>query len=323
VRRLIITSGDPDGIGYEVTAKALFNLGPQKGYQFIVFKSQNPNDTRYLRLLKRKFSVHRAATLYEALKLPVSKSSDLIEIRSKDSAAHWVVVGALACKEGLGHALITAPLSKGLIRRSGFRDLGHTQILSRLSRTKNVFMSFLGCHFHVLLMTGHLPIKSVSRALTPNLIRSSLREALRLRCYLPREQRRLPVAVLGLNPHAGESGLIGNEERIIHRELRRMNLKKKDVIGPLVPDVAFLEENQKKYSLFLALYHDQGLIPFKMRHGFDGGAHFTAGLPFIRTSVDHGTAKDIYGKNKAKYGSMKDAITWAIRFDRAKRGGRK
>ena len=107
---------------------------------------------------------------------------------------------------------------------------------------------------------------------------------------------------MGLNPHAGEKGIIGNCEADLFRKLPSA------FSGPLVPDAAFLKKNWKTYSLYLCLYHDQGLIPFKLVHGQDSGVHITLGLPFLRTSVDHGTAEDIFNKNVANHASMLEAI---------------
>ena len=116
------------------------------------------------------------------------------------------------------------------------------------------------------------------------------------------------IAVLGLNPHAGEGGLIGNLEKTLFARLP------KGVVGPLVPDAAFLKKNWPLYSIFVCLYHDQGLIPFKMQHGQDSGAHLTLGLAFVRTSVDHGTAVDIFNKNVANPNSMLEAIKLNIQL---------
>ncbi|MES2962733.1 MAG: 4-hydroxythreonine-4-phosphate dehydrogenase PdxA, partial [Bdellovibrionota bacterium] len=121
-----------------------------------------------------------------------------------------------------------------------------------------------------------------------------------------------------LNPHAGEEGLIGESELDVHAKALAFAAEKKIAVeGPLVPDAAFFEKNWKRYSVFVANYHDQGLIPFKMIHGQESGIHVTMGLPFVRTSVDHGTAKDIFGKDKADPRSMYQALEWAIRLSRA------
>jgi len=144
---------------------------------------------------------------------------------------------------------------------------------------------------------------------------SALESANKLRLQLPVAQQKKPIAVLGLNPHAGEDSLIGTEERdIISRALTEALKAKIPVAGPLVPDAAFFEENWKKYSVYLAMYHDQGLIPFKTVHGQKSGVHISLGLPFVRTSVDHGTAKDIFGKYKAIANSMLDAVQACIKL---------
>ena len=121
------------------------------------------------------------------------------------------------------------------------------------------------------------------------------------------------MALVGINPHAGEDGLIGNEELDVFLEAIKIAKSKKIPIeGPLVPDAAFLKENWSKFSVYICPYHDQGLIPFKLVHGHKSGVHITMGLPFIRTSVEHGTAKKLFGKNKAYYESMLEAIKWSI-----------
>jgi 4-hydroxy-L-threonine phosphate dehydrogenase PdxA len=121
--------------------------------------------------------------------------------------------------------------------------------------------------------------------------------------------------LLGLNPHAGEKGIIGSEEgQVFSHALSSVRAAGMKVFGPLSPDAAFMKENWKQYSLYVCCYHDQGLIPFKMIHGQDDGVHVTVGLPFIRTSVDHGTAKDIFGKNRANPQSMLAAIKLAADF---------
>jgi 4-hydroxythreonine-4-phosphate dehydrogenase len=139
-----------------------------------------------------------------------------------------------------------------------------------------------------------------------------------MRRVLDKKPASRPLALLGLNPHAGEEGIIGDTEKKIHHSViesaRERGVK---IEGPLVPDAAFFEKNWSEYSVYIANYHDQGLIPFKMIHGQESGIHLTMGLPFVRTSVDHGTAKDIFGKNKADASSMTLAIEWAIRLSRS------
>jgi len=148
--------------------------------------------------------------------------------------------------------------------------------------------------------------------LTSEVLEIALNQALKLRKILKKPLQKLPVALVGLNPHAGESGLLGSEEISTFQPLLK---KLKEVVGPLPPDTAFLKQNWNKFSVFVCPYHDQGLIPFKMIHGTQG-FHLTFGLTFVRTSVDHGTAFDIYGKNKADGSSMLDAIKACIAMSR-------
>jgi 4-hydroxythreonine-4-phosphate dehydrogenase len=306
--RVAITTGDVDGIGLEVTAKALNYLGPQARTQFYLFRSA---DSPKFRLAK--FERVQTANIAEALEVPCKKNQ-VIEIVQKTSPANWVEDVAKSCLKTEFHSMVTAPLSKQEIQNSGFSDLGHTDILKRVSNKQCAFMTFIGPKFNVLLVSGHIPIEKIQASLTVDLLDEALGAAQEARTLLSSAQSKRPLALLGLNPHAGDLGLIGDFEDRVLRPWLKASSKKAPLIGPLVPDAAFLPENWKRFSFYLALYHDQGLIPFKMAHGFDVGAHLTLGLPIRRSSVDHGTAKDIFGKNKAKPGSMIEALKWGVRL---------
>lgn len=311
--RIALTTGDIDGIGFEVTAKALHNLGPQKNVQFILWRHESA-PTRYLKLLDQKFERITVDSFEEALKID---GSYLIDIDSDLSPAKWVEISAKACFKKRIQAMATGPLSKTSIKEAGLKDLGHTDILKRVSSIRHAHMGFAGEHFNVVLATGHLPVKEISRHISFNVLAEALLNANTLRQALPAARKNKPIALLGLNPHAGEQGLIGTEERLYFPELLAFAKERAiPVVGPLVPDAAFFAQNWKRYSIYLATYHDQGHIPFKMAHGQDSGVHITLGIPFVRTSVDHGTAKDIFGKNKANPNSMIDAIRWAVKLAR-------
>lgn len=308
-----ITSGDHDGIGTEVVTKALRQLGPQKGVQFYLWRSPAcPKED--LRRVDAKFNRVVVTGWPEALKERADRPKTLIDINSPMPPAKWVETAANAALFGKIDAIATGPLSKTSIVESGFRELGHTEILQKVSKVPRVHMAFLGNQFNVLLATGHKPLKEVSKELSPDVIDSALRQALELRTRLPRGLRSKPIALLGLNPHAGEKNLIGDEEsRILTPTVALFRQAGHPVEGPLVPDAAFLPHEVKNYSVFVCCYHDQGLIPFKMAHG-PKGVHLSMGLPFVRTSVDHGTAKDLFGRNKADPASMVEAIRWAIKL---------
>ncbi len=265
-----ITTGDVDGIGLEITTKAL-EAAPS-GDRYLVYASEYKSSAWQKKLLKLK-------------------NVELL-IRT-DAPAQWVKEAAELCLKKQYRALITGPMSKN--------PTGHTEILQKVSQSRRVQMCFLGTRFHVILATGHIPISKVSNSIDESLICDSLDFALKLRSRLKLKK---PVGILGLNPHSGENGNIGKEDLNIRSWIKKF----KNVEGPLVPDVAFQKFN---YSVYVALYHDQGLIPFKALHTFSEGTHLTLGIPFLRTSVDHGTAKDIFNTGKADPGSMISALAWA------------
>jgi 4-hydroxythreonine-4-phosphate dehydrogenase len=315
--KIAITTGDLDGIGLEIAEKALLKMGPQKGVHFLIWRSP-VSYPKNLHKLEKKFRLVSFTSPIKALRYLLSegiKSNHLVEIISSESPALWVEQTALWCQEKKIHGIVTGPLSKTEISRVGLKDVGHTDILKRITKSKRVHMGFLGSKFNVVLATAHIPISKISSCLSVGEILAGIEAAESLRQQLPRNLQKKPLGVLGLNPHAGEEGLIGQEELLyLNKALQEAAKKKIPVIGPLVPDVAFLEENWKKYSVFLAMYHDQGLIPFKVVHGQKSGVHISLGLPFVRTSVDHGTAKAIFGKNIAIANSMSDAIQTCLRL---------
>ncbi|MFN9068104.1 MAG: PdxA family protein, partial [Bdellovibrionales bacterium] len=265
------------------------------------------SEVRYLRRLQKKFNILRIEHRDQLSQAKLDKNT-IIDLVLPTAPPFWVKEAAELCIKKHLSGMITAPLSKELIQKSGFSYAkGHTEILQKVSRCSQVNMVFIGKYFNVLLVTGHVALNDVPSKLTKSLVKISMQQALRLRQKLPSKQKNKPIALVGLNPHAGEGGLLGTEElKIFSPALSTFN--KKDWAGPLPPDVAFKKENWPLYSVFVCPYHAQGLIPFKLVHGADSGYHLTFGLPFVRTSVDHGTAFDIFGKNRANPSSMIDAI---------------
>ncbi|MDZ4677280.1 MAG: 4-hydroxythreonine-4-phosphate dehydrogenase PdxA [Oligoflexia bacterium] len=315
--RIAITSGDAHGIGPEVVAKALNKIGPRKNVQFLLWRnSEFPK--RDLQRIKKEFKLISTNSWAEALTKMPSSNKELVDICLNSNPATWVEEAASACFFKHLDGLATAPLSKPTIKASGLKDIGHTDILKRISKTQNVYMTFLGSEFNVMLATGHCPISQVSSKLSAHSIETAVLSATRFIKTLHhlgvKNIIKKPLGVLGLNPHAGDAGLIGNEEfEFIQPVLERLKEQKVALEGPLVPDSAFTPNHWARYSLYLALYHDQGLIPFKTVHG-QKGVHVTWGLPFVRTSVDHGTAFDIAGLDKADATSMRLAIEWALKL---------
>ena len=306
MKRVHITTGDPDGIGLEVSLKALSLLGPKKDIQFVLWRTPSANK-EILKLADNRFNrinIKENSLLANREK----KENTLLDITTSSSPTQWVVKATKHClKNKNTEALVTGPLSKIQMKQEGFKEKGHTGLLKNLSHTKDVFMTFIGDLFNVTLLTGHVPLKKVKWN-TRNL-NKCIEMCFKLKPNLSVHQRKKKIGLLGFNPHAGEEGLLGTEELLLKENV--IHRWKNKVEGPLVPDVAFLKENQKKYFIYVCLYHDQALIPFKMTHERKS-FQLSLGLPFTRTSVSHGTAKDIFGKNKADAHSMKRALLWAV-----------
>jgi len=234
------------------------------------------------------------------------------------SAIEYIDTAFSLLKAGAGDALVTAPIHKLSAQRSGFRFAGHTEYLAYLSNTKKFAMMLVGGCLRVVLVTRHIPLKDVSRRLTEAVLCDTIELTYRgLRGLFGIQRPRIGIA--GLNPHAGEGGMLGTEERIIEKAIRKMRARSSAILsGPRSPDIIFHEAYHKKYDAVVAQYHDQGLIPLKMLY-FESGVNLTLGLPFIRTSPDHGTALEIAGKDIADPASMKEAIALAVRLARAPR----
>ncbi len=304
---IAVTTGDADGIGFEVACKALAKVPASSQHQLLLFRSATTKQ-KLSASLERKYKVFRVKSLKEALEIE-ARPKQLIEILSSLPPAEWVRESAQAALTGQIDALCTGPLSKTSPGAGG----GHTGIFRELV-PHPLYMFFLGSKFNVLLLTDHIPLEKLKTHLTPERLGTAIVLAQEFLEKYQKPKAKLPIGVLGINPHAGEAGLLGKEEMSIIEPLLDSMKAKYKVSGPLVPDAAFLPLNWKKYSTYVACYHDQGLIPFKMIHGHEAGVHLTLGLPFVRTSVDHGTAKEIFGKNRAEAGSMIDALKWALKL---------
>ena len=215
------------------------------------------------------------------------------------------------CLDGTYHAVVTAPVHKGVINDAGFAFTGHTEYLADHSGTRKVVMMLAGGGLRVALATTHLPLRAVADAITPAL----LDEVIRI-LYADLQSKfgiiRPRIVVAGLNPHAGESGHLGREEiDVIEPVLERLRREGIDLAGPLPADTLFSRIRVDPCDAVLAMYHDQGLPVLKYA-SFGAGVNITLGLPFIRTSVDHGTALDLAGTGRAEVGSLLAAIEVAM-----------
>lgn len=301
---LVITPGDPRGIGPEVTKKSLLALEKElKSYKILVFG--------------KKFQLSSKLNI-EFIEPPKGFSP------GKQSA--WAIHSATSYIKATGSksALITGPIHKVSFRASGLKFNGHTDYLAFLTGSKNPIMVLANDWFRVALITNHCPLSKVSSSISIKKQITTIESCADF-CREHLGIKNPKIAVLGLNPHAGEDGLLGNEEKkfIIPAMKKALNSARRDnkkltLTGPHSSDSFFAMERKrvlqnKGHDFIIAQYHDQGLIPVKLSD-FSNGLNLTLGLPFIRTSVDHGTAFDIAGKNKADPGSMIYAIRKAIEY---------
>jgi 4-hydroxythreonine-4-phosphate dehydrogenase len=234
-------------------------------------------------------------------------------------AAYEAIVQAVGdVKAGRLQAIATGPISKEAFALAGLKWRGHTELLQDLTGARRVAMLFHTDALKVTLATIHVPLAEVPHALTPD----RLRDAIELTAeWLPRIGIGRPrLAVAGLNPHAGEAGLIGTEDRdVIAPVVRACQARGIDVTGPLPADSLFARWHEPRFDAAIACYHDQGLIPVKLL-GQGRSVNVTLGLPIVRTSVDHGTAYDIAGRGVADHSSLVEAILLAARLTRSDHG---
>lgn len=221
------------------------------------------------------------------------------------------------CLSGEFAAMITAPVHKGVINDAGIPFQGHTEYLQEKSRTPHVVMMLAGGGMRVALATTHHALKDVPGLITADSLETTLRVLDHdLRKYFGIGKPRVLVA--GLNPHAGESGHLGREEiEVIEPVLTKLRSEGMELLGPLPADTLFNPERLKQSDCVLAMYHDQGLPVLKYA-SFGAGVNITLGLPFIRTSVDHGTALDLAGTGEIEVGSLKVAIETALAMARSR-----
>jgi 4-hydroxythreonine-4-phosphate dehydrogenase len=324
--QLGITTGDPAGIGPEISLRAAFDPSIRGQCGLILFGDENILRAQASALnLPFDFEPVSREALHAAGRLPgrgiVHVPARREEITpgtgsqaSGEAAAHNIEECAAACLSGRLDAIVTAPLNKKFLKAAGYPFPGHTEFLAHLAGVEEFAMAFLTERLKVILTTIHLPLRKAIEKITTESVLAKLDITLREFPRLGLPCRR--VAVAGLNPHAGEDGILGSEEgeRIepAVREARRRH-PGVDIQGPLPADTLFYRASQGEFDAVLALFHDQGLGPIKLI-GFGEAVNVTLGLPFVRTSVDHGTAYDIAGKGIARPDSMISALRWAMRL---------
>lgn len=311
MKKIGITIGDPTGIGPEITLKVI-NSYP--GTNTIIVYGNFPIGSKIDNLIKIS-DISEIQNLPESnlFWIPTfqdygfkpgkpSKQSGLSTYNAIKSASED------ALKEKID-AIVTGPLSKHFVQLTYPEFIGHTEFFAKQSLTENFVMSFFSEKINVALLTTHLALKDVSKNLEKNKIINQIRlinNSLKKFFHIKKPE----LALLGLNPHSGEEGSFGNEEqKIFTPVIKQLNEEGVFIDGPFPADT-FFTGNFQKYDIIISAYHDQGLIPFKML-SFSKGVNVTLGLPYIRTSVDHGTAFDIAGKNIASEKSMSEALKLA------------
>ena len=319
--RIGITQGDINGVGYEVILKTFEDPMMLELCTPIIYGS--PKVAAYHRKsldLSTNFSIVNSASEAMPDKLSVVNCTDdevKVEFSKADPEAGKAALSALEkaieeYREGLIDAIVTAPINKHTIQSEEFSFPGHTEYIEeRLGDGEKALMILMKDDLRVALVTGHIPVKDISSTLTKELIEEKLNifnRALRIdfRVECPR------IAVLALNPHAGDHGLLGSEEQeIIIPAMEAARAKGIQCFGPYAADGFMGSDQLMAFDGVLAMYHDQGLAPFKAL-AMDEGVNFTAGLPLVRTSPDHGTAYDIAGKGIASEASFRQAVYTAI-----------
>lgn len=312
-----ISIGDVNGIGPEIIIKSLEDNRILKQFTPVIYGSGKVISYYRKNLNKENFNYQQISHIDKVVHQKINVLNvwdETLEItpgQANETGGKYAVlslqraVGDL--KEGKIDALTTAPLSKDLIQSNEFKFPGHTEYLTEQAGESESVMLLIHESLRVGLVTGHVPLQEVSQQITKEKIISKLNKMIK---SLQKDFgiKKPRIAVLGLNPHAGENGLLGHEEeKVIQPAIDEMKKGHHIISGPLPSDGFFGMHMYKNYDAVLAMYHDQGLTPFKTI-AFEEGVNYTAGLPFVRTSPDHGTAFAIAGKNEADATSFRNAL---------------
>lgn len=316
-----ITIGDLNGIGLEIIMKTFLDNRVMDDIIPIIYgssksmsyhrKALEMNDFNYLTIKKNEEAKPKKVNLINCWNEEVSIS---FGSPSKEGGKYAMKSLELATQDMVSSkldVLVTAPIHKESIQDAGFKFPGHTEFLANLSNVDEALMMMIADELRVALVTSHIPLKEVPKAISKEKITAKLDQLLTtLRKDFGIERPR--IAVLGLNPHAGEMGKLGDEDReIIAPVVQEFTKKGELVFGPFPADGLFGSSNRKNFDAILTMYHDQGLAPFKAL-AFQDGVNYTAGLPIVRTSPDHGTAFEIAGQGKADPSSFRSALFTAI-----------
>ncbi len=322
--------GDPTGIGPEIIVKALSTDEPFRVCRPVVFGDHG--------VLSRAARIQNLSATLEAIdRIPQDGYAprkifffpltqlEVVSLRfghpdraCGEAMVRYIEAAVKRAKDRDVDAITTCPINKKAMNEAGFSFPGHTELLAHLTEAPSVAMMFLGSKWRIVLATIHVPLKEVSRWISKDRILSTLRltdEGMKKHFGIPHPK----IAVLGLNPHCGEEGLLGDEEKKeILPAIEEAKVLGMDAAGPFPADSFFNMSGRHAFDAVIAMYHDQGLIPIKMID-FKEAVNFTLGLPFVRTSVDHGTAYDIAGKGLADPTNLVKAIFTAANLSKSKK----
>lgn len=330
---LILTQGDPAGIGPEIIVKAALEGTLAAWGDALLVAGDGAILQRAAALLGVAAERRPAANGEELLRLgshglrvrPLSQldpqQTPFGQLRAANGRAmlDYIEWACAECRAGRAAGMVTAPIHKEAIHAAGCLFPGHTELLAERCGTEQVVMMLAGSRLRVCLVTTHLALRAVPAALTSAAILATIKvtaAALQRDFALPQPR----LAVLALNPHAGENGLFGDEEqRLIVPAIERAQAAGLAVSGPHSADTLFHFAVQGRYDAVICMYHDQGLIPLKLLH-FDDGVNVSLGLPIVRTSVDHGTAYDLAGSGRANPASLVAAVNMAAQMARNRQG---
>ena len=313
---VVITCGDPSGIGPEIAVKAWRTLRNSIPIVWIGDKRHLPTNTPIVEVTSVTEAVGSCISAMPVLHHAFPKASTLgkPDTENAQSVIDVIKIGVNLVKNGSASALCTSPINKKvLIDGAQFAFPGHTEYLQHLTKAPTAVMMLVSQSLRVVPVTTHISIKDVPNALTPKLLRETIEITINgLRNKFQITSPRLVVA--GLNPHAGEEGALGNEEiKWINPLVKELSRNGSNITGPWPADTLFHPAARLKYDAAICMYHDQALIPIKTLD-FDKGVNLTLGLPIIRTSPDHGTAFDIAGRNIANPSSIIEAIKLAAKL---------
>ncbi len=320
--RIGITLGDVNGIGAETVLKAVYGSRWPPAYRFILIGNADvlSDQARHFGFpvpLKWHPDEGKAASRKVVVWDPepgekLSWKPGRIEEVASRCASAWIRASVDAWRTGILQAIVTAPISKEGFHKAGLHYPGHTELLAELAGRRRFAMMLLNDRLRVVIVTRHMPLKDVARSLTRSLVCEAIELTSEAMPWIG--EKRGHIAVCGLNPHAGDGGTLGNEEiEIIDPVIRSLQNAGIKAYGPFPADTVFNQALHGRYNAVVAMYHDQGLAPFKLL-AFENGVNLTLGLPFVRTSPDHGTGFDIAGSDTANPSSMIAAIRLAGRL---------